>query len=159
MKKVDIFCTMLIVLLNYFKSSRAIDCFKCMSENKNNPKCEDPFHNNYTTDILQTPCMGGRKGRNGVFPATACIKITGIFDDNKETITVRSCALDSGTLTTDTELVRTSHCGGFFYESRYVRGCIQSCSDADACNASEKICIRLLNYLALFHTFIKILFG
>lgn len=58
---------------------RAIDCFKCLSENKNNPTCEDPFHNNYTTDILQTPCMGGRKGRDGVFPATACIKITGIF--------------------------------------------------------------------------------
>jgi hypothetical protein len=32
-------------------------------------------------------------------------------DDNKETITVRGCALDSGTLTTDTEIIRMSHCG------------------------------------------------
>lgn len=23
--------------------------------------------------------MGGRKGRNGVFPATACIKLTGVY--------------------------------------------------------------------------------
>lgn len=52
--------------------------------------------------------MGGRKGRDGLFPATSCIKIAGYFgnfysmfsknflktefmivDDNKETITVR----------------------------------------------------------------------
>lgn len=67
--------------------------------------------------------MGGRKGRDGLFPATSCIKIAGIFckfiivqsfnllfitfllnltADNKESITVRGCALDSGTLTTDT---------------------------------------------------------
>lgn len=65
--------------------------------------------------------MGGRKNRDGLFPATSCIKIAGFFgkqkhffcghtkhlkinitDDNKETITVRGCALDSGTLTTDT---------------------------------------------------------
>lgn len=71
--------------------------------------------------------MGGRKGRDGLFPATSCIKIAGYFgklcrffsfneknfswplfihfllfrsfsDDNKETITVRGCALDSGGL-------------------------------------------------------------
>lgn len=34
---------------------------------------------------------------------------------------VRSCALDSGTLTTDTELVRMSHCGGFYYNDRLRR--------------------------------------
>lgn len=39
-------------------------------------------------------------------------------DDNGDTIMVRSCALDSGTLTTDTELVRMSHCGGFYYNDR-----------------------------------------
>lgn len=67
--------------------------------------------------------MGGRKGRDGLFPATSCIKISGYFgkmgissqleyknfvhlfflsfcerttDDTKETISVRGCALDSG---------------------------------------------------------------
>lgn len=44
--------------------------------------------------------------------------ITNILDDNGDTITVRGCALDSGTLTTDTELVRMSHCGGFYYDNR-----------------------------------------
>ena len=56
-----------------------IDCFKCVSLNGNNPSCEDPFHNNYSSSILESPCMGGRKGRNGVFPATACIKLAGYY--------------------------------------------------------------------------------
>ena len=38
---------------------------------------------------------------------------------------VRGCALDSGTLTTDTELIRMSHCGSFYFEDKYV-GCGQS---------------------------------
>ncbi|KAG5873728.1 hypothetical protein JTB14_035542 [Gonioctena quinquepunctata] len=113
-----------------------IDCFKCISVNKNYKPCEDPFHNNYTVDILQSPCMGGRKGRDGTFPATSCIKITGVFDGTEDEIVLRGCALDSGGLTTDTELVRMSHCGGFYYDDKYVRGCVQSCNDADACNNS-----------------------
>ena len=128
--------------------------------------------------------MGGRKGRDGVFPATACVKISGIYgeslsllspyivrlnftslpDDTGETITVRGCALDSGTLTTDTELIRMSHCGRFYYDDRwveinpfssslinspplshfcllcrYVHGCLQSCNNADACNGAQRI--------------------
>lgn len=35
--------------------------------------------------------------------------------------------LDSGTLTTDTEIIRMSHCGKFYYDERYVHGCLQSC--------------------------------
>ncbi|CAH1118872.1 unnamed protein product [Phaedon cochleariae] len=114
--------------------AHTIDCFKCISINHDYKPCEDPFHNNYTSDMLHSPCMGGRKGRDGVFPATSCIKLSGIFEDSEDTILVRGCALDSGTLTTDTELVRMSHCGAFRYDNRYVRGCVQSCNDADACN-------------------------
>ncbi|XP_045467997.1 uncharacterized protein LOC123676255 isoform X1 [Harmonia axyridis] len=121
------------------KTAQAIDCFKCISMNKDYPPCEDPFHNNFTMDIYESPCMGGRKGRDGVFPATSCVKITGTFEDNEETIMIRGCALDSGTLTTDTELVRMSHCGAFYYDNRYVHGCVQTCNDADACNNSFKI--------------------
>ena len=57
----------------------SIDCFKCVSLNNSNPACEDPFHNNYTSDLLERPCMGGRKGRNGLFPASSCIKLTGTY--------------------------------------------------------------------------------
>ena len=60
-------------------SAIGIDCFKCVSVNGTNPSCEDPFHNNYTSSLLERPCMGGRKGRNGLFPASACIKLAGKF--------------------------------------------------------------------------------
>ncbi|TDG52044.1 hypothetical protein AWZ03_001714 [Drosophila navojoa] len=130
-------CLVLLLLLLFVHNGHCIDCFKCVSNNGANKACDDPFHNNYSTAILESPCMGGRKGRDGLFPATACIKIAGYYDDNGETITVRGCALDSGTLTTDTEIIRMSHCGKFYYDNRYVHGCLQSCSDADACNGSH----------------------
>ncbi|XP_063230880.1 uncharacterized protein LOC134535633 [Bacillus rossius redtenbacheri] len=126
------------LFLATFDFAAAIDCFKCVSLNGNYPACDDPFHNNYTAGIYEAPCMGGRKGRNGLFPATACIKLTGVYDDTGDHIMVRGCALDSGTLTTDTEIIRMSHCGGFYFDDRYVRGCLQSCDDADACNGTPR---------------------
>ncbi|XP_058120221.1 uncharacterized protein LOC131284907 [Anopheles ziemanni] len=128
-----------LVLIVPFRMVHAIDCFKCVSMNGANKACDDPFHNNYSAAILESPCMGGRKGRDGLFPATSCIKIAGYYDDTGETITVRGCALDSGTLTTDTEIIRMSHCGRFYYDDRYVHGCLQSCNDADACNGARTV--------------------
>ena len=72
--------TFLIIISNIaLVLSSGIDCFKCVSINGSNPACEDPFHNNYTSNILERPCMGGRKGRNGLFPASACIKVVGKY--------------------------------------------------------------------------------
>ncbi|KAI5747872.1 hypothetical protein M8J77_019383 [Diaphorina citri] len=69
-----------VMIFNCIHSvSGGIDCFKCVSINGDNPACDDPFHNNYTLDIYESPCMGGRKGRDGLFPATACIKMNGIY--------------------------------------------------------------------------------
>ena len=52
-----------------------------MSVAGDNPGCEDKFHNNMTEDLveLESPCMGGRKGRDGLFPASDCIKVTGVY--------------------------------------------------------------------------------
>ena len=33
-------------------------------------------------------------------------------------LTIRGCAVDSGTLTADTEMVRLSHCGSFVLDTR-----------------------------------------
>ncbi|OAD59799.1 hypothetical protein WN48_08020 [Eufriesea mexicana] len=96
----------------------AIDCFKCVSIDGDNKPCDDPFHNNGSLAFLESPCLGGRKGRDGLFPATACIKIAGIYDESGISLTVRSCALDSGTLTTDSEIIRMSHCGGFYFDDK-----------------------------------------
>lgn len=57
----------------------AIDCFKCVSIDGDNKPCDDPFHNNGSLAFLESPCLGGRKGRDGLFPATACIKIAGVY--------------------------------------------------------------------------------
>ena len=59
----------------------SIDCFKCVSFNGENKYCDDPFHNNVSLSILESPCMGGRKGRDGLFPATSCVKIAGYFGE------------------------------------------------------------------------------
>ncbi|CAL1291995.1 unnamed protein product [Larinioides sclopetarius] len=130
--------TQTVFLITMFTGHWALDCFKCISKAGEYPPCDDPFHNNYTQDILESPCWAGRKQRNGVFPATTCVKLAGTYDDTGETLVVRGCAVDSGTLTIDTELVRMSHCGGFYYEDRYVRGCVQNCLD-DGCNAATAV--------------------
>lgn len=62
-----------------YYTAYTIDCFKCVSNNGGNKACDDPFHNNESLTILESPCMGGRKGRDGLFPATSCIKIAGYF--------------------------------------------------------------------------------
>lgn len=59
-------------------------------------------------------------------------------DNSGVSLVIRDCALDSGSLTTDTELVRMSHCGAFYLEGNYVRGCVQSCFE-DACNHSANV--------------------
>uniref|UniRef100_T1IID5 Uncharacterized protein n=1 Tax=Strigamia maritima TaxID=126957 RepID=T1IID5_STRMM len=124
-----VFCSVLVV---YLPGCWTLECFKCVSVDGSNPHCEDPFHNNYSTTITENPCMGGRKGRNGVFPASACIKLKGVYASGQHMV-VRGCALDSGSLTVDTELVRMSHCGGFYFDDKYVSGCVQSCFE-EACN-------------------------
>ncbi|XP_064096676.1 uncharacterized protein LOC135208435 [Macrobrachium nipponense] len=165
---------LILIMMTLAEGAMGIDCFKCVSVNGDNPSCEDPFNNNYTVGMLESPCMAGRKGREGLFPASACIKLAGIYDDNGQTliirdctvdsglshwtqswpgcltvghlssradetgesIMIRSCALDSGGLTTDTEIVRMSHCGAFYLEDKYVKGCLQSCDDHEGCNGA-----------------------
>lgn len=72
----------------------AVDCFKCSSRNGSNPACEDPFHNINSTRVItpilpevqpqviyHSPCYAGKKGREGLFPASACIKLVGTFGE------------------------------------------------------------------------------
>lgn len=76
--------------------------------------------------------------------------------DTGKSLVVRGCAVDSGTLTIDTELVRMSHCGGFYYENRYVRGCVQNCFE-DGCNRSNNL-TPLLNRMLLIFLVLVLLF-
>ena len=40
--------------------------------------------NDVSQSLFELPCLTGRKGRDGTFPASACIKLTGIYDDTGE---------------------------------------------------------------------------
>ena len=89
---------------------------------------------------MQAGCLAGRKGRAGLFPGTACIKLAGTLADTGDnivvrpvlnstvlysvTLQVRGCALDSGSTTADTELTRISHCGGFYFQQRCGYTCL-----------------------------------
>ena len=62
---------------------------------------------------------------NHLLPSISTTKTTtatatqhGAADGNYEKMVIRTCALDSGTLTLDTELVRMSHCGSFVLDGR-----------------------------------------
>ncbi|XP_037794277.1 uncharacterized protein LOC119589779 [Penaeus monodon] len=117
----------------------ALDCFRCGSFNGSDPHCDDPFHFNYSSHYLASPCLAGWKNRNGLYPATHCIKLSGYFYQTSERMVVRSCTIDSGTLTIDTELGRQSHCGMFTYDGKTVVGCLDSCNSFDACNISAAL--------------------
>ena len=56
--------------------------------------------------------------RDGLFPGTSCIKLSGLDRDSGQLVVVRGCALDSGGTTADTELVRISNCGAFQFEDK-----------------------------------------
>ncbi|KAI3413862.1 hypothetical protein GPALN_011337 [Globodera pallida] len=136
----------LAILANFVliePTSGAIGCFVCSSVNGSNPDCEDPFNSSILTSVrgsvglFQQPCWAFRKNRRGLFPADHCIKVSGHrYDHPNHTLLIRTCALDSGSLTADTEIVRVSHCGHFKFERHHYDGCVSSC-DSDGCNFAK----------------------
>ncbi|VDM61785.1 unnamed protein product [Angiostrongylus costaricensis] len=141
-----------LITFFFFLGALSIGCFVCSSFDGNNRACEDPF--NSTIEITPKsasiasyhhPCWAFKKGRQGLFPADHCIKIIGHrADSTSKTMIIRTCALDSGTLTADTEIVRISHCGHFKFEGYHYTGCVQAC-DSDGCNSSNLLfCLLIL---------------
>lgn len=55
----------------------SIACYKCSSINGSNPLCEDIFQGDMeeTTPLFHNPCLTNLRGRQGLFPATHCIKL------------------------------------------------------------------------------------
>jgi hypothetical protein len=55
----------------------SIACYKCSSINGSNPLCEDFFQGDIpgTPSLLRIPCLTNLRGRQGLFPATHCIKL------------------------------------------------------------------------------------
>lgn len=131
---------------------QGLGCYVCQSIDGDNPYCEDPFNATYpndTRDFFREDCRAGRKHRNGLFPATACVKVSGTYWHSGETLVIRTCAVDSNSLTTDTEIARVEHsCGLFDFVANAtddpdkvhrLSGCIDVCDNADGCNSSMSL--------------------
>uniref|UniRef100_A0A1I8AGI1 Secreted protein n=1 Tax=Steinernema glaseri TaxID=37863 RepID=A0A1I8AGI1_9BILA len=104
--------TLLLLGMIVFQEAEGIGCFVCSSFNGSNPLCEDTFNSTIDQSTrsspvgianYQFPCWSFKKNREGLFPADHCIKVSGYrTDDSRQTMVIRTCALDSGTLTADT---------------------------------------------------------
>ena len=64
-----------------------------MSINGSNPSCDDPFHNNYNVNMLERPCMGGQRGRNGLFQASSCTKVAGSYGNYARLFSIKSVVI------------------------------------------------------------------
>lgn len=71
--------TLLILILCFININCALSCFKCMTTNFLNDTCSDPFHPIYNR--FEPECQATIKGKNGLFPARFCAKISGIIVD------------------------------------------------------------------------------
>uniref|UniRef100_A0A5S6QZU5 Protein sleepless n=1 Tax=Trichuris muris TaxID=70415 RepID=A0A5S6QZU5_TRIMR len=129
----------LLAVAALFRAALCLTCYLCSSVNHSDPYCEDTFNTDYVgINYLQHECMAPRKDRRGYFPADHCIKVSGVSTVNSNyTVVVRTCAMDSGSLTADTEIVRMSHCGHFILDDHYFSGCVQTC-DTDGCNTGTR---------------------
>lgn len=94
--------TLLLLLISFSTKIFSLSCFKCMTNNFVNDTCSDPF--NPIDNHLETECLATSFGRNGLFPARFCVKISGIVVDvdrhvnrsllNKR-LYLRTCIIDN----------------------------------------------------------------
>lgn len=76
MKFVLIECLLIVCL---FECCTSLSCFKCMTTDFLNDTCSDSFNPIYNR--FEPECQATIKGRDGLFPARFCVKISGIIVD------------------------------------------------------------------------------
>lgn len=68
-----------LLILCFIHHISSLSCFKCMTTNIHNDTCSDPFSPIYNR--FEPECQATIKGRDGLFPARFCVKISGIIVD------------------------------------------------------------------------------
>lgn len=131
-----------LLIITFPTKISSLSCFKCMTNNFVNDTCSDPF--NPIDNHLESECLATSFGRNGLFPARFCVKISGIVVDvdrhvNRSLINkrlyLRTCIIDNIMESTRS----TDSTGNFrlknFNQIKGVRmqGTITLCS-MDGCN-------------------------
>lgn len=71
--------TLVLFMLHFINDINSLSCFKCMTTNFLNDTCSDPF--NSIDNRIEHECQATIKGKNGLFPARFCAKISGIIVD------------------------------------------------------------------------------
>ena len=98
----------LLVLLCYIRCRHCLSCFKCMTTSFVNDTCTDPF--NPVDNRLEHECQATIRGKNGLFPARFCVKISGVIVDMDRHLNrslMRDVAvLDVLTIPSDTTVAR-----------------------------------------------------
>lgn len=69
----------ILALFIQIQSIRSLSCFKCMTTSFHNDTCRDPF--NPIDNRYEIECQATVKGKNGLFPARFCAKISGVIVD------------------------------------------------------------------------------
>lgn len=134
-----------------------------MTTNFENDTCSDPFHP--VDNNLQDECLAAVNGRNGLFPARFCVKISGIVVDvdrnvNRsllhKTLYLRTCITDN-----IMDSTRSSDSTGNFRLKNFnhikgvrMQGTITLCS-SDGCNRTNLLTVNSMTLL-FFSVFLLI---
>jgi hypothetical protein len=143
---------LIIVIICYPTEISCLSCFKCMTLNFDNDTCSDPF--NPIDNHLEGECQATSKGKNGLFPARFCVKISGTIVDVdrnvnrsliRKSIFLRTCITDN-----IMDSTRSSASTGNFRLKNFnqikgvrMQGTITLCSN-DGCNQSNILANNLL---------------
>ncbi len=93
---------LILVILTFPNDIFSLSCFKCMTTNFTNDPCSDPF--NPIDNHLESECLATSYGKNGLFPARFCVKISGIIVDIDRNVNrsllhkklyLRTCIIDN----------------------------------------------------------------
>ncbi len=153
---------LLIIVIIYFPNNlTCLSCFKCMTNDFPNDTCSDPF--NPIDNHLENECLASSYGKNGLFPARFCVKISGIIVDVDRNVNrsllhkrlyLRTCIIDN--IMDSTRSLDST--GNFrlknFHQIKGVRmqGTITLCSH-DGCNHAT-IFLTNRSMLIIFLSFI-----
>ncbi|CAF3746052.1 unnamed protein product [Rotaria socialis] len=158
-----LFIARLILIICFINSIHTLSCFKCMTTTFVNDTCSDPFHS--IDNRFEPECQATIKGKNGLFPARFCVKISGIIVDidrglNRSLIHkylyLRTCITENIMSST-----KASDSTGNFRLKDFpdipgsikMQGTITLCT-ADGCNEANVKIVQILTFLVSFFFFV-----
>ena len=151
-------------LLCCLRTMQCLSCFKCMTTDYHNDTCRDPF--NPIDNHFEAECQATIKGKNGLFPARFCAKISGVIVDTdkhlnrsllRKHLYLRTCIteniMDSTRSPDSTGNFRLKNFANIRGSVR-LQGTITLCT-LDGCNSAQTVTrhpmITTVCYICLLH--------